>query len=217
MSKAFRIASLCILAALGWSSATVAGTTPKRPPAAAGPSQPEPTTFMGVRFGVPVAEQFVDCSRPESGDPDFDRKVLLKWDLARQRVTCFSRLGKFAELNIWPDLGLRVLGVTLNLAEADSVEGLSVKVYRFDWMKMLDLLTAKFGEPQAHEVVSYSNLAGGQRDGGVYTWKWPGVTISLSEYGSKVDESLVRVETARLVRWLKRQSMQNAQENKDKL
>lgn len=178
---------------------------------------PEPTSFMGVQFGVPVTTQFEDCTRPGIGDPNFEQKLSKHWDLAAKGITCFSRLGRFAELNRWPDLGLRVLGLSVMLAEADSVEGALVTVYRFDWTKMLDLLTAKFGAPQEHESATYTNLAGGERQGEIYTWRWPGVTLSLSEYGSKVDESSVTLETKRLRSWLQRQSLENAQRNKDRL
>ncbi len=234
--RVFLALSLClvassqsdVLAQTRKPSATPRAHATKPVPSEAAPTTPEPTSFMGVKFGVPVMAQFEDCTKPEIGESDFEKKLSKRWDLEQKGITCFSRLElksadpsrlgrRFADLNRWPDLGLRVLGVTVILAEADSVEGVTVTVYRYDWMKMLDLLTAKFGEPQKHESASYANLVGGQREGDIYSWEWPSVTLRLSEYGSKVDESSVVIETKRLGLWLKRQSLENAQRNKDKL
>jgi len=147
----------------------------------------EPSSFMGIRLGVPVKEQFKECP------PDLlDRVGLIGAD--RQCLVRYD--DESAGLYEWkpPDIGVRLLDMTMYLAD-DSVEGVSVNFVGYDWFRMRDLLTLKYGLPHLKETSMYTTKSGERVPGQVLTWRGTNATMTLSEFGSKVDESIVTLRT----------------------
>lgn len=184
------------------------------------PTVAEPNSFLGINLGVPATEQFADCSTADYDDPEFEQSLDKYFEANAKGTPCFSRIvDEYAELinPSVPEIGIEVLGILLSLTETNVVEGVSVSLRHYDWTKMRDLLTARFGNPQSEERANYANAGGGQIQGLVHTWIWPGLSITLAELGDNVEESAVYVVTKRLEQWREQQSLENAARNKDKL
>jgi hypothetical protein len=166
----------------------------------------EPSSFMGIRFGVPVTKQFQECP-PDPLDlfglTGPDRQCLVRYD------------PKSAGLYEWkPDTKVRVLDMRMYLVD-DSVEGLSVKIVRYDWPRLRDSLLLKYGLPHSRET-TYRTKGGVKVPGQVLTWRGPNVTMTASEFGDKFDEGSVTLQTKVCREYLDRESKENSKENKDK-
>jgi len=165
----------------------------------------EPSSFMGIRFGVPVTNQFQECP-PDPLDrfglTGPDRQCLVRYD------------PNSAELYEWkPDIKARVLDMRMNLVD-DSVEGLSVQIVRWDWYRLVDSLLLEYGLPHSRER-TYRTKGGVKVPGEVLTWRGPNVTMTASEFGSTFDEGTVTLQTKAWTEYLDRES-RNAKATKDK-
>jgi hypothetical protein len=165
----------------------------------------EPSSFMGIRFGVPVTKQFQECP------PD----PLDRFGLTGPDRQCLVRYNpKSAGLYEWkPDIKARVLDMRMNLVD-DSVEGLSVQIVRYDWYRLLDSLLLKYGLPHSRET-TYRTKGGVKVPGQVLTWRGPNVTMTASEFGSTFDEGTVIFQTKAWAEYLDRES-KSAKATKDK-
>ena len=164
----------------------------------------EPSSFMGIRLGVPVTQQFQECP-PDPLDrfglTGPDRQCLVRYD------------AKSAGLYEWkPDTKARVLDMRMYLVH-DSVEGLSVQIVRYDWYRLLDSLLLKYGLPHSRDK-TYRTKGGVKVPGEVLTWRGPNVTMTASEFGSTFDEGTVTLETKAWTEYLDRES-KKAKASKD--
>jgi hypothetical protein len=98
---------------------------------------------------------------------------------------------------------------------ADSVEGLSVQIVRYDWYRLLDSLLLKYGLPHSRET-TYRTKGAVKVPGQVLTWRGPNVSMTASEFGSTFDEGTVTLQTKAWTEYLVRERKENAKANKDK-
>lgn len=174
----------------------------------------EPTSFMSAQFGVRLLDQFQECPKRT-----FEGTLGPHYEFTTG-VRCFEYLDlrkSMAKLRGEPEIGVRVLGgLYLTLAN-EVIEGAGIRVYRPDWLKLLDLMSARYGPAHAEETATFTNRAGARYIGAVKYWRGSNVTIKLSEYGDRLDESGVEVYTSSLIESRLQRSRENAEKFKDRL
>jgi len=176
----------------------------------AAPWPQEPASFMGIRFGVPIREQFEPCLQGLEGA---DREI------NNVGPDCVGRFMDIIYLGVWhgPDIGVRYIQMRLSAAAGDTLEGLDLRFKRVYFQQMEDVLIAKFGKPREIETQTFANLAGAKLPGTVETWRGPNVTLELVEFGINADESDVLIHTKKLDAFRAAKRRDAAQANKDKL
>jgi len=193
---------LALLAA--W-TASDAQTVRKRPPAAQAPvptqrakDWQEPTGFLGIEFGQPLASQtavIVECpGKPVSKN----MPEVLIYDYTFKGF-CYegkpTDIAKFLPTKNEPDLGVGYQ-MTLVVKNGD-VYGAVLQVGRLSRLDFLALLKSRYGEPHRASVETYRNRVGGQFEGAVYRWEGPTMLLEFSDYAGSTDWagfSIVRKE-----------------------
>jgi len=152
----------------------------------------EPDGFLGLKFGIPLTSQLQECSHRVYGER------------AATPAFCFSNLSTgpigYAELEHGPQIGLAYTAVVLLMD--DSVEDICLSFRNEDFPQMLNLLGARFGKPKLTESTIAEGKDGDVYEGKVHKWFGPGVSIELSAYGDKPDESKLVFATNRYLRAL---------------
>jgi len=211
------IATLLLSAATNAISATPKLKPDSKPaPKLVKPSQPdwqkEPSSFMGIEFGRPLSEQIPKCPTEKIGSSEFlDHKAMRLLD-----KPCYTILGRFRIMENYPNLGVLNEKPTILMA-GDVPEGMFFRLPHYNWQKMLDLLKAKYGEPTLVEKSTNTTHGGAIVTGAEYKWIGKLVTLTFSEYGDTVNNSLVGIETKRLSDSSQEESKRNADAYKDKL
>lgn len=171
---------------------------------------------MGLKFGQPIANQIQECpKRPNSlgvGYYDYDSSRITS-----EQLRCFKRLSSHLyEIENAPSLGLWVGKVTALVADGN-FEGMSFVFEHFNTNKMLELFKARYGRPSKVERQHLQTRGGARLAGHEYTWNGRNVTISLSEYGSRIDEGAIQVHTKAFELSRERNQREKAEKYKDRL
>lgn len=166
--------------------------------------QQEPDSFLGLKFGEDISVQLPKCAEKRTygrpGEP-----------------ACFFDLGRdVLYLRNPPSIGIFIKDVFLHVADT-KYEGMHFAFPHYEYLKMLELFTARYGEPHDTMIQSYSSRGGQSLQGRVYTWNGRRVTITLNEYGSRVDEGRVNVVTHEYLDHVERKNKLEAEKNKEKL
>ena len=152
----------------------------------------EPDGFLGLKFGVPLTRQLQACDHRVYGEQ------------STPPVFCYAKLSTgalgYAELENPPQIGLAYSAVVLLLDS--SVEDICLSFRSEDFPQMLKLLSVRFGKPKVTESTISEGKAGDMYEGKVHKWFGPSVSITLSEYGDKPDESKLVLATNRYLRAL---------------
>jgi hypothetical protein len=177
---------------LAQQTAPAVAQPPARPPAPRGWAL-EPDSLLGIKIGLPLSASMAECPKGKYGLIDHAPGPMC-W-----HAEIISRLIRI-ENHATP--GLNIWSVTVQLV-GGNVEGISFKFSYYDHLKMLELLTAKFGPPTSQEQATVQNRSGATFD--QLQANWHGANMSLSYFSREgmVNEGLVDLSTRRFVDSLK--------------
>jgi hypothetical protein len=143
----------------------------------------EPRTFLGVTLDSNLDDQLPVCPGGEFQAYKFG-------------APCHIRLNKkIAAMYNPPDIGMRIKTTTLTTSAEGMVRQITVVIEKFNSVKMLDLLSERYGAVHTSTQIQVTTGGGAVLNGLKYAWTGRNVSIVFSEYGSRSDESRVVVTT----------------------
>lgn len=115
-----------------------------------------------------------------------------------------------------PDIGFKIINVLASVVNGD-FEGLSFVYGQSNYLKLFELFRARYGEPTSVNTLSYQTIGGANLTGNACRWQGKNVTITVMEYGLKLDQGYVSVSTKKLDESDEADANKNTERNKDKL
>ncbi|NMV37216.1 hypothetical protein [Ralstonia insidiosa] len=182
-----RLQTFCLIAALA-------------APAFGAEWQQEPKSFRSIALGQPLAEQYPECGRDKAG----------KYTVAPQD-TCWQSNGKpnryaynsvIADVFNLADIGVGDTSVKgLHGTSVSLIDGRVESVFlTFDsarFASFADLMTKRFGAPQARATQAYITGAGITVDGQTLVWEGNSVSITLTQFYGRIGLSRLDVDTSK--------------------
>lgn len=156
----------------------------------------EPDSFMGMRFGDPLAE----CPRATTTVP---ASVRIEYDYPKIRESerpCYiltDSLSPPGEVHNLPDIGMPVRETWPHLIDG-RFEGFHFKFWNRDYDRLKALFITRYGPPTSISTVTLKNRTGLSFDSPELTWQGRNVSIRLTEYGDQLDQGRVEVGTEAL-------------------
>jgi hypothetical protein len=191
--------------------------TPNRPTVSKNKSivtwEKEPDAFMGIKFGESFAAQVPECPKDAVG---YHPKAIFS-----SHRRCFKSIAMYGNKRAFfvensPDIGFNTINLSPKVVDGN-FEGLSFNFFHGDYLKAFELFRARYGEPTSVNTLSYQTIGGASLTGNVNRWQGKNITITVMEYGLRLDEGYVNVSTKKLDESDEADANKNTERNKDKL
>lgn len=177
----------------------------------------EPTTFLGLELGAPIASQAAVKKCPTLSASYPGGLETLDWDeMKRSSPFCFAN-APFYEFWNKPALGFAYELMFLKLND-DGLHGVMLTFPRSNLAQMMDLLLGKYGQPTTStSSQQYQNGFGAAVNGAIHEWKGSKVTITFMEVGGKLSQSVLLVGTNEYFERTAKKAAENKGKFKDSL
>lgn len=175
----------------------------------------EPDSFMGLKFGEPLSNHMPECPKHKE-NINGNIYDVYDIDLSFDTKTCWKNLDmEFKTIENPPRLGVAYQAAARVVN--DSFEGMIMTFEHFDYLKVLDLFSERYGKPNSEQKTPVQTRAGMKLLGNKYSWIGKNVTIELSEYGRSVDKGELFIFTNSLENSYLEENKKNSALHKDKL